>query len=342
MLVIDICLEKIYTTKVYLINHKILGVNMKSSKLKQLITQTTFRRIFFPIIIFICLVLLVLKTGIWQLIYTQTVYDCASITDSYNNDMRYINCSLSDLNYTGLDCSDKQGEIIGHYYYKLENNRCYYFLLSGEITENHLDQVGFICRLYSNPKQLGELNLLMASKLDWTQLGLTTISGIVIGNQAVLEDNFIFIFLYLCIAGLALSLLHIVLIALAAINVNFSSTVRHLNRYGNAKMQFELAQAEYEGLNISQDGFVITSNFYIAYDRHNVHIVPLAEIGTAYKYATGGPHFFGHILHYSVNVSTSARHHYIVGHKNKEVADLALENLQKRCPGILLGTKSLT
>ena len=162
-------------------------------------------------------------------------------------------------------------------------------------------------------------------------------SSKVLINQYRMSQGKEYILLALIAFVSLLAILHELIIVISLINPLYSRTVLRLSRYGNKTELYQAACDEFESSHAYAPGITLTDNFFIAYDKHNIHIVPLNVIVWAYKFGTMQTIMLRHNISYSLSVVANDKKHYIVHHKTKDAVELVLNALQTRFPEILIG-----
>lgn len=319
---------------------------MTNSRLTNLIRKTNIKKLPTPAVFLVFMIIVFIRTGILELLVPTPMNNASPITELYNNGTRYVHCRMHDLYYSGLNTTDSKGNVTGYFYYFIENNRCYYLLFdvnskSIHSEDNkliqHISNADFTAKLTTNQSLMVILNEHLAGKIGWTGIGLTSISSIVLIHEKCVTYGLDYVFLAICLVFCLITMAHIIAISVSIFNVRLSKTVLRLNKYDLDNDAYALCEAEYDGSDRMGKGIIFTSNFLIMYDKHNVHLIPLKEITSAYKYGTVTSKLFNRKLSYSLSVSTPKIKHYIVNHKTKEACEKALDRLQKTNPLINIG-----
>lgn len=263
----------------------------------------------------------------------------------YHNGTSYVNARLSNLYYTGVNRTSGR-KVKGYYYYCLYDNNCYYILISPSVLgldgnsqtpPATLSEFNCKAKLDSNTAEIDTLNSMVSTNLNWTSQSLNMMSSKVLINQYRMSQGKEYILLALIAFVSLLAILHELIIVISLINPLYSRTVLRLSRYGNKTELYQAACDEFESSHAYAPGITLTDNFFIAYDKHNIHIVPLNVIVWAYKFGTMQTIMLRHNISYSLSVVANDKKHYIVHHKTKDAVELVLNALQTRFPEILIG-----
>ena len=284
-------------------------------------------------------------TKLYDLFSLPVVTNPAQAATEYHNGTSYVNARLSNLYYTGVNRTSGR-KIKGFYYYCLYDNNCYYMLISPSVLgldgnsqtpPATLSEFNCKAKLDSNIAEIDMLNNMVSNNLDWTSQSLNMMSSKVLINQYRMSQGREYILLALIAFVSLLAILHELIIVLSLINPLYSRTVLRLSRYGNKTELYQAACDEFESSHAYAPGITLTDNFFIAYDKHNIHIVPLNVIVWAYKFGTMHTIMLSHNISYSLSVVANDKKHYIVHHKTKDAVELVLNALQTRFPEILIG-----
>lgn len=317
---------------------------MNNTSLSATIKRINRRKLIMPGI-FLCFCIILMHTTRLSSLFTLPIVTTpAQATVEYHSGAHYANVSLSDLYYSGINHT-KGRKLKACYYYTIYENNCYYVLISASslgLNDNsatpppHLSKYKCHARLESNISEIDTLNNLMSKNLGWTSQALNLMSSKVLINQYHMLQGDYVLLVFILFAAL-ISVLHELIIILSIVNPLYSKTVLRLSRYGNKLELFSSACDEFEASRTHAHGITLTDHFFIAYDRHNIHIVPLEVIVWAYKFGTMTTKMLHTDITYSLSLITNDRKHYIVHRKTKDAIELVLNDLQTRFPEILIG-----
>lgn len=318
---------------------------MNTFHLQATIKKINRRKLIMPGIFVVFCIVMLHVTKLYNLFSLPVVTDPAQAASEYHTGTSYVNAKLTNLYYTGVNYT-RGRNIKGCYYYCLYENNCYYILISASTLG--LDDYSktppaliseFTCRakLDSNISEIEALNNLVSTNLNWTSQALNMMSSKVLINQYRMSLGREYVLLGLIGFTALLAVMHELIIIISLINPLYSRTVMRLARYGNKLELYQSACDEFETSHAYAPGITLTDNFFIAYDRHNVHIVPLDAIVWAYKFGTMHTRMLHLDISYSLSVVACDKKHYIVHHKTKDAVELVLNALQTRFPEILIG-----
>lgn len=321
---------------------------MSDRTLINIIRKVNLPKLIFPILLIITLVLITLFGPLKSFIIREKINSPDQISSAYHDKKIFVTVSLNDLYYTGINYSNKH-KVKGCYYYCLYNDNCYYILISSRtlgLTSNtdspppHIDSFKHSVLLKQNQEEIGQLTELMSKQLNWTSKALNMITSKIIMDEHHISIGREYHLLTIMIIILLTSIIHIIVVIRILINPARSRAVKRLIKLNKTTDIFSIAKAEYEDCKMTAPGIMLTSNFYIAYDRQNIFIVPLENIVWAYKYSYLN-HFSLHKkISYSLCIVTDQKKRYTVHNKPKNGVDLVLNQLQTRFPEIMIGYKN--
>lgn len=318
---------------------------MNTFHLQTTIKKINRRKLIMPGVFIIFCIFMLHFTRLYDLFSLPVVANPSQAATAYHNGTSYVNAKLTNLYYTGVNRTNGR-KIKGYYYYCLYDNNCYYILISSSALglDNYsqtppaiLPEFNCKAKLDSNISEIDSLNTLVSANLNWTSQSLNMMSSKVLINQYRMSQGREYILLILIGIASLLAIVHELIIIISLINPLYSRTVLRLSRYGNKMELYQVACDEYESSHAYAPGITLTDNFFIAYDRHNIHIVPLDVIVWAYKFGTMHTKMLHHNISYSLSVVANDKKHYIVHHKTKDAVELVLNALQTRFPEILIG-----
>lgn len=318
---------------------------MKKKSLSATIKKINCRKLIMPSIFIVFCSIILHTTSICDIFTLPVVSSPAEAAASYHNGDIYVNATLTDLYYSGVNRSDKH-KLRACYYYCLYENNCYYVLISASslgidstspAPPQHIASYNCKAKLESNEGESDSLTQLVSKKLNWTPQALNLMTSKVLINQYRMSQGREYILAGLLGIMSLSAIIHLIVIIVSLINPLLSRTVLRLSSYGNRNELYNMACAEFEDSHVYAPGITLTDNFFIAYDKHNIHIVPLEAIVWAYKFGTLQNRLLHLDISYSLSVVANDKKHYIVHHKTKDAVELVLNALQTRFPEILIG-----
>lgn len=336
-----------FTSNTYILNFiydQEMRDSMNSFTLSATIKKINRRKLIMPGIFLCFCIALLYTTGLYSLFSLPVVTTPAQASAAYHSKTPYANVRLSNLYYSGVNRTNGR-KISACYYYTLYDNNCYYILISAAdlgldeantTPPQHLSKYNCTARLESNISEIDTLNNLVSKNLDWTSQALNLMSSKVLINQYRMSHGD-YALLALIVTISLIAIIHELIIIISLINPMYSRTVLRLSRYGSKTELFSAACEEFESAHAYAPGITLTDHFFIAYDKHNIHIVPLEVIVWAYKFGTMHTRLLHPDISYSLSVVTNNKKHYIVHHKTKDSVELVLGALQTRFPEILIG-----
>lgn len=318
---------------------------MKKYLLPAVIKRINRKKLIMPIM-FLCFIIAVFCiTPLHHMFSMPSVSSPNDAAAAYRNGSIFVNAKLSNLYYSGVNRM-KGREIKGCYYYCLYENNCYYILISAKTLglneanttpPQYIESIVCKARLEQNPSEISTLTDMVSKNLGWTSSALNLMSSKVLLDQYSFSKGREYILLAVISCAVFITLIHLIIVIISLINPLQSRAVRRLSRYGNANELFLSACEEYEDSHPYAPGITLTDHFFIGYDMHNIHIVPLDVIVWAYKFGTLHNRLLHSNISYSLSVVANDKKHYIVHRKTKDAVELVLNALQTRFPEILIG-----
>lgn len=265
----------------------------------------------------------------------------STLTDIYRDDVKYVTINLTDLYFTGYTRTFL-GNTTGYYYYTVQNDECFFVLLSPKTCEEGIPALSGIlisAKLCQGNVSYQTLLDNMSKDLNWTSNGIRSkVSAYYlsepdfnpIGNTLLFA--FIFVTGIYAFISLTLSLLYLRFPWL-------SPPCQDLKLFGNVKEL--LAQAEEELSTLPQlaaEDIFITEHFFIFTSNYGNAIIPINEIIWIYKYSTLHKIFWYHFsITYTLHISAS-KYLYLQCPKNiKSDIDGIIDYLSEANHNILVG-----
>ncbi len=318
---------------------------MKKKSLPATIKKINCRKLIMPSIFIVFCIMFLHITSLYDIFTLPVVTSPTEAVSAYHSGDIYVDATLTDLYYSGVNRADGC-KLKACYYYCLYENNCYYVLISAsslgisnisDTPPQYISEYHCKAKLESNEVESDSVNRLVSKKLDWTPQALNMMSSKVLINQYRMSQGREYILVAVLAAMSLCATAHLIIVIVSLIDPMLSRTVLCLSRYGSKDELYEAACSEFEASHAYAPGITLTDNFFIAYDKHNIHIVPLDAIVWAYKFGTLQNRLLHLNISYSLSVVANDKKHYIVHHKTKDAVELVLNALQTRFPEILIG-----
>ncbi len=320
---------------------------MKHNSITKKVRLINLRNLILPLIILIATFLAIYYFPFAKSLKPYAIDKLSDITSAYKNGELYIEITVPTLYHTGQEHS-VNGRMEGQYYYTLENDTCYFFLLSNTFLDkledtkddlSELNNVTIRAGITSNSRSLSMLMTGIARELDWSPSGLQDITCPYIINE--LDFNYfkgqvlIWIYRILIIVCTILIIYNLLCTAFPYLD----PSIFNLRHYGKLKKQ--LQQAEHEistDILLRQGNFIITEHFLINMSTYDFMIIPLEQIVWAYKFSSY------HILRYrrrkityTLFILGARKLHIRIPHLSKTDANTILSYLDTTYPDTLVG-----
>ena len=164
-----------------------------------------------PVLFLIFLLLMAYNYPFWDIFSPKHIDKLSDLEMEYTSRQDYVNLTDITLYYTGYDSMDHH-KLEGHYYYALEGNRCFFFLLNSEGNAGAEASITFD----SLNLKLGRVNsdfssflTNLSADIDWSATHLTESSPAFLAYEY--QDELIFSYFF---AGLLTVLIFYILILL--------------------------------------------------------------------------------------------------------------------------------
>lgn len=305
------------------------------------IRSTYGRRLVFPIIYVIFLLIVWLTTPVRDLIRPLEISPQAHVAALASEGTQYVSTTLEHLNFTGYT-QRRFGRITGYYYYTMREDSCYLVVLSPRTCEEGLpviDTIKVRASIRRQPESFALLAEHLAGDLNWTAAGFyREVSDCIISEPGFGgSGNRVLLAFFFATGGYAL--LSIALFTIYALFPALSPASRQLGLYGRRGAL--LAQAEEELATLPQlatEDMYITEHFFIAFANRAVTVIPIREIVWIYKYSTLKKILWYHFsISYTLHI-TANKHLYIQFPKNmKSDIDGIIDYLSEANHNILVG-----
>ena len=172
-----------------------------------------------------------------ELLFPAAFTKSDTIESLYKNETRYVNADLTDLHFTGYTRTFF-GNTTGYYYYTLQNNECFFVLLSPKSCEEGLpiiSEISISAELISNSTPFSTLLDNIAKDLNWTAGGIRTrVSPHYLSEPDFNAPGNQLLFLFLFITG-GYALISIIMSLIFIGAPDLSPPCQDLGLYGNAK-----------------------------------------------------------------------------------------------------------
>lgn len=312
---------------------------MKKQNLHTILIKINLRKLLLPLLVIILIVLVFIFNPYQNSIKTVDLDDIKDIGSCYDNKDRYINISVDDLYYTGLDYTIRN-DVKGSIYYSIINDKCYFFILKNSTAsdEGHLSDVTLNVRLEKDDELYQQLVKDTADKLAWTYNGLNSVSSPILLDEYAYTNGIVTaaIVILMVLGGVMVINVFISLFCIAVPSISWP--MRILGKFGN---KFELFdQAEYEFDNVKRkvyENIYITDSFLIAYNKSALAIVPLEHIAWAYKFNTLHRIKIRPALANTICIVTDTKKTIKIHKRSEATADYVLTTLSELYPEILIG-----
>lgn len=313
---------------------------MRKRSIQGVIKKICLRKMLYPSLTITVTMLVFLVVPFYKVWNPAKITNTKQIAEFYNEERNYVDITWETLYYSGYDYLEN-GKKVGSYYYALEEEVCYFVILSPELTENQaevLHQVHITARLVSGGKLLQELIKGMAEDLGWTAQGLAAVASHIVVNEmdyALVKSNLLFgtnIFLAV-IAGITLGRL-----LFFFFYPSYYPACRRMRYYGSVRSHMRQINKERREENLIYGNLTITRHYLIFLSKYELQIIPLKDIFWAYKHSMYH-RFRKQKVTYTLRVVGRRGVTLIATEQKKRNVDEVLAILREQIAGIRIGYK---
>lgn len=263
--------------------------NHSARKIYKAIRLVSLRNLFLPV------VSVIIALGIYYFMPFRDVFSPTKVKSSteaitlYNQGHRYANVNIDKLYYTGFNIM-AEGEVTASYYYEISDNRCVFYILSGDIvknTPNELEKVNVIVKLEEPDGLLENMITAFAVTIGWTPEGVSAAAGTVVMDQTAyhLERYVISFILLVAFVIYSMTLVTINIIYILAPAIHLSLLKYYATRpFGIKRALRELEKDFEKRQQISAGNMYITRRYFYNLGKKEVHIVPIENIIMCYDH----------------------------------------------------------
>lgn len=252
--------------------------------------------LFFPTVVLIMIIIFCINVPVTDVLRPLPVKSISDLANVYSGDITYVNITADNLYDTGVTYI-RNGKTAGHYYYILDNNYCYIFLLSSKHINDYihkngadisvLNDINIRAAIINSPKMLKSVIEHISRELSWTYTGISENTAEYIISEPdypYLKNVIIFyIILFLTIMSAVFIIYSVVCICCPYLYKN----VYKLHRYGNVKMHMRKAEKELnEKILFRKKDIFITENYIMDFSAGDFKIMPVNKIVWVYKFSS--------------------------------------------------------
>lgn len=230
------------------------------------------------------------------------INNLSDLESEYTSKQDYINLTDITLYYTGYD-SIADNKLAGHYYYALEGNQCFFFLLESEGNADAEDSITFDSlnlKLDRTDSNFSSFLTNLSADIDWSATHLTESSPAFFAY----EYRNVLIFSYFFAGLLALMIIYTVILLLLNMTVlvfpflqkgmlpcsGFSAKKKLFTHVAaiTLKEKEEIINIRFSSR--GQKEFFVTPSFLLYFSTYDTHILPVKDIIWIYEHATKPAH----------------------------------------------------
>lgn len=301
-----------------------------------------YKRRLIPPAIYLVFILIVWHVfSLSHVFFPAQVANDATLESLAKADTQYLNTTLTDLHFTGYTRTFL-GNTTGYYYYTLQNDECFFVLLSPDSCEEGLPVISEItisAKLIRGGDTFSLLLNNVAKDLNWTSSGIK--SKVSPYHLSEPDFNPIGNFLLLTVfAGTGIYALVAAVLALLFIhNPILSPACQDLALYGDAGELLEQAEEELATLpQLATEDIFITEHFFIFTSVYGNAVIPINEIIWIYKHSTLNKFLWHHFsISYTLHITANKRLYLQCPKNIKSDIDGIMDYLAEANHDILVG-----
>ena len=299
------------------------------------------RKLIFPGIVLIILVLLFFIYPIRSMLFPVVADDDTSLAECYTSRNPYVYITLHDLYFTGYR-TNWLGRTDGYYYYTMMNDECVIVFLSPSSSqdgESTIDEISVYAQIFKNSSSEERLIQNLSSDLGWTVEGLSSHISEYMISEPDARDLATRLLIVFVIGSFLYGVFGLIIYFIFSCFPTISPPVNRLIAYGQPKRILARAEDELATLpQLATEDMFITEHYFIETSPYGTAIVPIREIVWIYKYSTLHKLLWHHFsISYTLYITAKNRR-YIRCPKNiKSDIDGIIDYLSEANHNILVG-----
>ena len=303
-----------------------------------------------PAVFLVFLIIIADRYPFKDIFFPQCYSGVSKLDAAFTSKTDYVALSNVTLYYTGYD-SAEDTQIVGKYFYAIEDNKCFFFLLSSEKALKAQHSITFdTLKLRLVPPDLNYNSLLtnLSTDIDWQLTHLSEVSPQYVAveshNLLAYSYGLAFLLAFMGSYTLVVLLIHIIIFIYPRLQQGFfPKTSLQTKRRLFKKLGLELAEENSLSSLIplaSNDGseFYVTPSFMINFSFFDTYVIPLKNILWIYKHVKKASHGISNMPSvYSLHVVLTTGTHIQFKNYNEKTADALIALLSNKNPNILTG-----
>lgn len=298
-------------------------------------------RLITPVIYLIVLVILWFVGPVGSFVLIGHENSLSGIAKNESNANRCVEITLRDLRFTGYT-QTRFSITSGYYYYAMDDGKCYLVLLTPEASEQGLsiiDEITIRAAVKHISDETKPVIEGMADKLQWSADGLeASMCPIMLSQPDISTVAGVLLMVFYAVSGM-IALICVIRYTVFIIAPHTSPTASTLGLFGKRKELLAQATEELATLpQLATEDIYITENFFIAFTKRSVTVLPISEIVWVYKHSTLHKFLWYHFaISYTLHIVAN-KHIYVQLPKNmKSDIDGIIDYLSEANHNILIG-----
>lgn len=265
---------------------------MKQGKInieKQLtacIRASYIKQLLVPSIMVAVICFLLLKIPFSDILVPKTIDDLNSLSLKNKHSIEYFQISGKNWLYSGYDKYNNKNEIVGHIFYRLDNDTCYFLLVSPDFVAKSDMSIKTDNINVSVSERTDSYNSFLHSfalDINWNFEDLNEITSQMLLNTTSYNITFyklLYIVLICMIAYLAITIVYFMsVIIFPLLSPQLGTKHRHSAESIKSRSEFSmLLQSELDNYIYSADNIYITKNYIMNLTSGEICIIPLTKL----------------------------------------------------------------
>lgn len=301
-----------------------------------------YKRKLIPPVVYLLFLLLV-----WNIFSLNSVFFPAKMPTDATLDslskkgMHYVTATLTDLHFTGYNRTF-WGNTTGYFYYTVQNEECFFILLSPDSCEEGLPVISEIT-VSAKLMRGGDTFFLLldnvAKDLNWTASGIKSkVSPYHLSQPDFNPIGNTILLAFMTGTGLY-ALISVIFSILFFLKPILSPAGQDLALFGDANALLEQAEEELATLpQLATEDIFITEHFFIFTSVYGNAVIPIKEILWIYKYSTLNKFLWHHFsISYTLHITANKRLYLQCPKNIKSDIDGIMDYLAEANHDILVG-----
>lgn len=299
------------------------------------------KRLIPPVVYLVFLLIVWNIFSLTNVFFPTEVKEDTTLENLAKEDTMYLSTTLSNLHFTGYTRTFL-GNTTGYYYYTMQNNECFFVLLTPDSCVEGLPVISEItisAKLIRGGNTFSLLLNNISKDLNWTANGIKSkVSPYYLSEPDFHALGNLFLLSLFSLTGIY-ALIAAGLAAIFIKNPVLSPACQDLGLFGDAKELLEQAEEELATLpQLATEDIFITEHFFIFTSVYGNAIIPINEIIWIYKHSTLNKFLWHHFsISYTLHITANKRLYLQCPKNIKSDIDGIMDYLAEANHDILVG-----